>query len=46
MPRIPIAMHNEPDEKVYRPHAWASLGTEDAQTVDYAACKKYDPAYR
>ena len=46
MLRIPVTMHNVPDEKVYRPHAWASFGTEDAQAADYAACKKYGPMYR
>ena len=34
------------EEKVYRPHAWASFGTADAQAADYAACKKYGPMYR
>ena len=46
MLRIPVTMHNVPEEKVYRPHAWASFGTEDAQAADYAACKKYGPRYR
>ena len=46
MLRIPVTMHNVPDEKVYRPHAWASFGTEDAQAADYAACKKYGPRYK
>lgn len=46
MLRIPVTMHNVPEEKIYRPHAWASFGTEDAQAADYAACKKYGPMYR
>ena len=45
MLRIPVTMHNVPEEKVYRPHAWASFGTEDAQAADYAACKHYGPLY-
>ena len=32
--------------KVYRPHAWASFGTQDQQAADYAACKQYGPLYR
>ena len=39
-------MHNVPAEKVYRPHAWASFGTQDQQAADYAACKQYGPLYR
>ena len=46
MLRIPVTMHNVPEEKVYRPHAWSAFGTEDAQAADYAACKKYGPMYR
>lgn len=46
MLRIPVTMHNVPAEKVYRPHAWASFGTQDQQVADYAACKQYGPLYR
>ena len=46
MLRIPVTMHNVPEETVYRPHAWASFGTEDAQAADYAACKKCGQRYR
>ncbi len=45
MLRIPVTMHNVPDEKIYRPHAWASFGTDDTQSADYAACKHYGPIY-
>ena len=44
--RIPVNMHNVPDEKVYRPHSWAAFGTDDKQAADYAACKQYGPLYR
>ena len=27
MLRIPVTMHNVPEEKVYRPHAWLAFGT-------------------
>ncbi len=46
MLRIPVTMHNVPDEKVYRPHVWSSFGTEDSQAADYAACKNYGPIYK
>ena len=46
MLRIPVTMHNVPEEKVYRPHAWASFGTQDPQAADYAACKHYGPLYK
>ena len=46
MLRIPVSMHNVPEDKIYRPHAWASFGTMDTQAADYAACKAYGPLYR
>ncbi|MDD3213353.1 MAG: L-fucose isomerase [Eubacteriales bacterium] len=46
MLRIPVNMHNVPEDKVYRPHSWAAFGTTDAQAADYAACKHYGPLYR
>lgn len=45
MLRIPVAMHNVPNEKVYRPHSWAAFGTKDTEAADYAACKQYGPLY-
>ncbi len=45
MLRIPVNMHNVPREDIFRPHCWASFGTEDAQAADYAACKVYGPLY-
>ncbi len=46
MLRIPVAMHNVDEDKVYRPHAWAAFGTIDSQAADYEACKKYGPLYK
>lgn len=46
MLRIPVSMHNLPDEVLYRPHAWASFGTGEKQSADYTACKHYGPLYR
>lgn len=42
---IPVTMHNVEKEKVFRPHSWASFGTQDVQAADYAACKNYGPLY-
>ena len=46
MLRIPVNMHNVPEEQIYRPHSWAAFGTDDSQAADYAACKQYGPLYR
>ncbi len=46
MLRIPVAMHNVPADKVYRPHSWAAFGTEDDESADYKACAAYGPLYK
>lgn len=46
MLRIPVNMHNVPEDMIYRPHCWAAFGTQDTQAADYAACKQYGPLYR
>ena len=46
MLRIPVALHNVPEEKLYRPHAWAAFGTKDTEAADFAACKYYGPLYK
>lgn len=46
MLRIPVAMHNVPADKVYRPHSWAAFGTEDDESADYKACASYGPLYK
>ena len=45
MLRIPVALHNVPEEKLYRPHAWAAFGTKDTEAADFAACSHYGPIY-
>ena len=45
MLRIPVNMHNVPEDKIFRPHAWAAFGTDDRQAADYKACEKYGPIY-
>lgn len=46
MLRIPVAMHNVEEEKIFRPHAWEAFGTADLERADYEACKAYGPLYR
>lgn len=46
MLRIPVSMHNVPDEEIYRPHAWSAFGTKDLEGADYRACATYGPLYR
>ena len=46
MLRIPVALHNLPEERIYRPHAWTAFGTGNAEGADFAACKHYGPLYR
>ncbi len=43
--RIPVDMHNVPEEQVFRPSAWARFGTLDLQGADYRACAAYGPLY-
>jgi len=45
MLRIPVCMHNVPEEKIYRPSAWSAFGT-DPEGADYRACANYGPLYR
>lgn len=46
MLRIPVTMHNVEESKVFRPHSWASFGTEDTQAADYKACATYGALYK
>jgi L-fucose isomerase len=43
--RIPVNMHNVSPEKVFRPSAWTSLGTADAEGADFRACDTFGPLY-
>ena len=45
MLRIPVAMHNICESKIYRPTAWAQFGTNDLESADYRACKNFGPIY-
>lgn len=44
MLRIPVNMHNVPEEAVYRPSAWSSFGM-DLEGSDYRACQNFGPLY-
>ena len=45
MLRIPVAMHNVPEEQIFRPKAWASFGTSDLEGADFRACNNFGPLY-
>ena len=45
MLRIPVCMHNVPEEKIFRPSAWSAFGTSDLEGADYRACKNFGPLY-
>ena len=45
MLRIPVCMHNVPDEKIFRPSAWGAFGT-DKEGQDYRACAAYGPLFK
>ena len=45
MLRIPVSMHNVPEEKIFRPSAWNAFGM-DKEGQDYRACATYGPMYK
>ena len=45
MLRIPVFMHNVPDDKVFRPSAWTAFGAGDQTGADFRACKNFGPLY-
>lgn len=45
MLRIPVSLHNVPEERIYRPHAWSAFGTKDTESADYRACANYGSLY-
>ena len=44
MLRIPVAMHNVPEDGIFRPTAWSSFGM-DPEGSDYRACSNFGPLY-
>jgi len=45
MLRIPVAMHNVPEERIFRPSSWGAFGTSDLEGADYRACANFGPLY-
>lgn len=45
MLRIPVAMHNVDEGRIFRPSAWGVFGM-DPEGSDYRACSVYGPLYK
>jgi L-fucose isomerase len=45
MLRIPVYMHNVPEEKIFRPATWNAFGTADPEGADFRACANFGPLY-
>jgi L-fucose/D-arabinose isomerase len=43
--RIPVTLHNVPEENIFRPSAWSAFGALDLQGADYRACANFGPLY-
>lgn len=46
MLRIPVNMHNVPEEDIFRPSVWSAFGADDATGADYRACAAFGPLYK
>ena len=46
MLRIPVAMHNVEEERIFRPKTWSAFGSRDLEGADYRACKNFGPLYK
>ena len=45
MLRIPVCMHNVPEDKIFRPAAWNAFGM-DKEGADYRACQNFGPLFK
>jgi L-fucose isomerase len=45
MLRIPVCMHNVPEDRIFRPSAWSAFGAMDPVGADYRACANFGPLY-
>jgi len=45
MLRIPVTMHNVPEEQVFRPSTWNAFGAQDPMGADFRACANFGPLY-
>jgi L-fucose/D-arabinose isomerase len=43
--RIPVAMHNVGEERIFRPSSWGLFGALEQQGADYRACQNFGPLY-
>ncbi len=43
--RIPVCMHNVPEENIFRPAAWNAFGM-DKEGADYRACANYGAQFK
>ncbi|WP_219812024.1 L-fucose isomerase [Alkalispirochaeta sphaeroplastigenens] len=45
MLRIPVYMHNIPEDQIFRPSAWTLFGM-DLESGDFRACQNFGPLYK
>jgi L-fucose/D-arabinose isomerase len=45
MLRVPVYMHNVPDECIFRPSTWTAFGSTDLEGADFRACANFGPLY-
>ena len=45
MLRIPVCMHNVPEDDIFRPACWNAFGM-DKEGQDYRACQTYGPCFK
>jgi L-fucose/D-arabinose isomerase len=45
MLRIPVNMHNVPEDQIFRPSAWSAFGTSDMEGADFRACQAFGALY-
>ncbi|WP_159887435.1 L-fucose isomerase [Paenibacillus puerhi] len=45
MLRIPVSMHNVPEERIFRPGVWSAFGVNEPMGADYRACAAFGPLY-
>lgn len=43
--RIPVCMHNVPEDQIFRPSSWNAFGM-DKEGSDYRACSTYGPLFK
>ena len=45
MLRIPVYMHNVPEDRIFRPSTWPAFGTQNLESADFRACEALGPVY-